>query len=175
MGLVKFVVAVIAAVIVQPVVGFAHVFLPYLGAREPLPYSQVLDFIGWVLVVAAIFVLLLGVPTYYLLKFYGKATKGRVSFAGFAIAAAPTIVLGWPHYMSGYSSGVNWHGSFVELYKDGVPTIYAWLTHIESIFWFGLHGFVGALVFYLLMSKNNEPQQAAPADGLASRRSASRG
>jgi ABC-type phosphate transport system permease subunit len=145
-------------------------FAPSLGTSENLPYSQMFDFAGWVMVVSAIFVVVLGLPTYYLLKHYDKARKQLLAFSGAVLSSMPAVIFGWPRYSPGYTSGANWHRKYVELYQDSVPTIYAWLTHLENIFLFGLHGFVGALVFYLLMCRSNEPQPALQADSAASPR-----
>lgn len=152
----RLVLATFAAVLVQPLLAIAYTFGPFLVIREELPYSQLPGFAGSVTLVGAVFVVALGIPTYYFLRRFGIATKQRVALAGCALSAVPASILGWPRRSTGFSSGGNWHGTYVEFYSDGVPTLYAWLTYFESVLWFGLHGFLGALVFYLLISKSSE-------------------
>jgi len=154
--------ATLAAVLIQPLFGITYTFLPMLGVGESLPVDQILQYSTYVLVFASFFVVVLGVPLFFLLKRFGKATKASVSGLGLALAILPVFVMGWPRHMKGYSSGGNWHGAYVEFYLHGVPTTYAWLSFAENVFWYGAHGLFGALLFYIIYT--HEPQQAIPAD-----------
>ena len=162
--------AILAAVLIQPLFGVLYTFLPMLGVGESLPVDQMLLYSFYVLVVAGFFVIVLGVPLFFLLKRFGKATRSSVSGLGLALAGIPTLVMGWPRRMEGYSSSGNWHGTYVNFYLDGLPTTFAWLSYVESIFWFGAHGLIGALLFYVIYT--HEPQQGVPADGPRAARSA---
>jgi hypothetical protein len=67
---------------------------------------------------------------------------------GFVLGALPVAATSWPRHLEGYSFGQNWNGKYIDLYLNGVPTKYAWITYAESAGYFGLHGLVGAVVFY---------------------------
>jgi hypothetical protein len=154
--------AILAAVLIQPLFGITYTFLPMLGVGESLPVDQILQYSIYVLVFASFFVVVLGVPLFFLLKHFGKATKANVSGLGLVLSILPVLVIGWPRHMEGYSSGGNWHGTHVEFYLNGVPTTYAWLSYAESIFWYGAHGLFGALLFYIIYT--HDSPQAVPAD-----------
>jgi hypothetical protein len=152
-------IASVAAVAVQPLV-FAARFAPdYFASPQPL-YG-----IGFMLlsvvVVAAAAVLLLGIPTVFLFRKFQRTGWTSFGIAGFVLGALPVGALSWPGRLEGFSSGENWHGKYVESYINGVPTIYAWLTYVENVMYFGLHGLVGALVFYAVWRKQDRPDRAA--------------
>lgn len=143
--LVRMLVCGAAAVAVQPLVFLA------LLADALLLSSTPLAGLGFVLsavaVVAAAAVGLLGIPAFMLLRKFRRDSWGWVCATGALIAALP-VALFWPRRMDGFSAGNNWHGTYVDTYVNGVPTVYAWLQHGEQILWFAIHGLIGALVFY---------------------------
>jgi hypothetical protein len=85
-------------------------------------------------------------------------------------AAIPYALFAFPLWTdsSGFGYGENWHGTYREFIVDGVYTIYGWLNYLEEIVWFGIQGWSGAAAFYFVWLRMHEPQQGAPADGLAS-------
>ena len=141
--------AALAAIVVQ---------LPLFGVLGLLPMMATGGFdagdIGFyvtaVLLVAVATVLLLGLPVFALLRSTGRANAGTVALAGLCIGALPVALLGWPYHglYGGYSSQGVWLGRAVELYRNGVPGLYAWLDYLVSMGRLGLQGLVGGLVFY---------------------------
>jgi hypothetical protein len=91
--------------------------------------------------------LLLGIPAFLLLDRFGRTSWTSLAIAGATLGMLPEA-LSWPRDLQGYSSGLNWHGKYVDMYIRGIPTTYAWLNYGENVFYFGMHGLIGALVFY---------------------------
>ena len=148
--------AYFTSVFVQPIVFLLSLVINMIpGLVRGLTIS-VNDFYGLgflfmsVLVVAAIYTLVIGVPIFFLLKYYDRLSWTSVTLAGIVAAAVPDALFSWPLWTdySGYTSGGNWYGHYVEFIKDGVFTVYGWIRYVEEVFWFGIHGLVGAAVFY---------------------------
>jgi hypothetical protein len=152
-------IASLAAVAVQPLVFFVRIAPDYFAAPAPM-YGVGVVVMGIVVVGAAV-VMLLGIPTYLILRKAGRTNWPTIAFAGASLGALPTALF-WPRHLEGYSSGQNWHGNYVETYINGIPTQYAWLNYGESILYFGIHGLVGALSFHAtwraLESKSKSPE-----------------
>lgn len=89
----------------------------------------------------------MGIPVFLLLRKFHRDSWASVGAAGALIGALPYAFF-WPTQMQGYSAGNNWHGTYVDTYINGSPTIYAWLQHGEDVLWFAIHGAIGALAFY---------------------------
>jgi hypothetical protein len=141
--------AAIAAVLVQPIV-LAIRLLPALIASESPIYGVWIVVVA-VLVVSVVFVILLGIPAFLLLRRFGHDGWFSLGTIGFLLGAVPSALVFWPRRLSGYSAGENWHGHFEHTYVNGEPTIYAWYDYLENVAIFGLHGLVGALVFFAII------------------------
>lgn len=141
--------AVSGAVLVQPavlVVSFIPAFrLDALASNGPWVWVLV----AAVLAVSLIIVVSLGLPAFYALHRFRRDNWATVSAAGLLLGFVPFAFF-WPRSLEGYSAGNNWHGTYVETYKDGLPTEFAWFQYAESLCAFALHGLVGALVFYAI-------------------------
>jgi hypothetical protein len=140
-----FVVGTLAAVAVQPLVFLARLGPALLSSPNSL--NDLGFMVGAVAVVAAAVVLLLGIPAFLLLRKFRRESWASVGVTGALLGALPNALF-WPTRTTGYSAGNNWHGVYVDTYVNGVPTIYAWLQHGESVLWFSVHGLTGALAFY---------------------------
>ena len=140
-----------AAVAAQPLVMAARMAPDFLRSNQPL-YGIDLMFLS-VVVVAAAAVLVLGLPAFLLLRRFGRDSWLSMATTGFILGALPIAATSWPRHLDGYSSGENWHGKYIDLYLNGVPTDYAWITYAESVVYFGLHGLVGSIVFYAVWRK----------------------
>ena len=138
-------IASLAAVAVQPLVIALRLAPDYFSSPESF-HGMGFFFLS-VLVVAAAAVLVLGVPAFLILRKLKCEGWRSLAFVGFVLGALP-VMLFWPSYLGGYSASQNWHGKHIQTYIDGFPTTYAWLIYGEDAFYYGLHGLVGALVFY---------------------------
>ena len=154
-------VAAIAAIAIQPLFFYVWFLLPAVIAGESVSGHDILQMALYVLVFSAAFVLVIGIPAFLLLRRFNRATMPMLSLSGFLIALVPIMLLSWPGINSkGYSSGGNWHGKPVDYVIDGVTTIYGWLSYAESSLMFGLHGLIGAIVFYFVWRRVVGPNYA---------------
>ena len=150
-------ISAIAAVAVQPLVFLLQVLPDYLSSPQPL-YGVGFAFVA-VTVVGAAVVLVFGIPTFLALRRFHRDSWSSLTAAGALLGALPGA-LSWPRTLEGYSAGQSWHGKYVDTYINGVPTTYAWLTYGESVFFFALHGLVGALVFYGVWRWRQRPNES---------------
>jgi hypothetical protein len=153
-------IASIAAVAVQPLVLAVRIAPDYISS--PQPVYGVGFFLLSVVVVAAAVVLVFGIPAFLILRKFQREGWGSLAIVGFVLGALP-VMFSWPIRLVGYSSGQNWHGKYVETYVNGIPTTYAWLTFGENVFYFGLHGLAGALVFYAVLRRLAHPNKSLQA------------
>ena len=159
--------ASIVAVIVQPIFFMVRLAPDYFSSPQPI------NGLGFVLIsviiVSAAAVLILGIPAFLILKKLQREGWLTLSVTGFVLGAL-TLAFSWPKQHEGYSAGMSWHGKYVDTYLNGNPTIYAWLRYGENVFYYGLHGLIGAIVFYAVWRKLNRfnktpqatPQSSAP-------------
>lgn len=158
--------ATVAAVLVQPLVFVAWIFLPWLVEGASFTFkdlAEVLALSGYVWLFATCHVLFLGIPLFLILRRIDSATGPFVSATGFIAGAIPNAIYSWPLWgnSSGFSSGGTWHGKFVRFVIDGEVTIYGWFSYVESVLMFGVHGLVGAMIFYWVWRKVQDPLQGA--------------
>ncbi|MFC3552492.1 hypothetical protein ACFOLC_15920 [Lysobacter cavernae] len=149
----------LAAIAVQPFVFIASFGIPLAIAGDLSSLADVARYSFFPALFAIPFVLFVGIPATLILVHFGKLRWWLLAFIGFIAAAAP-IAFSGPGGSPGYSSGGNWHGKYVDLVINGEPTLYGWLNHLESIFFFGLHGLVGATVFYVLWRRSMGPNNS---------------
>ena len=151
--------ASISAIAIQPVVFGAWFFLPAVLSGATISPQDIWSMCIYVVAFATAFVIALGVPVFLTLNYVNRANWLHLSIVGFGTGAIPYAIYSWPlsAYSSGFSSGGNWHGSYVDFVKNGVHTIYGWLSYVEGVFWFGVHGLVGALVFLFVWRAYTRP------------------
>jgi uncharacterized membrane protein len=135
----------VAAVCVQPLIFMARLAPAFVNP------TQKMNGLGFMLVavllIAAVMVLLLGIPVFLLLRKMHRESWTSLAISGMLLGALP-YALFWPSRLEGYSAGKNWHGQYVDTYVNGMPTIYARFDYAENILYFAAHGLVGALAFY---------------------------
>ena len=157
----RILIASVAAIAVQPVFVFARIAPDYFASSTPV-YGLGL-FLAAVVIVASAAVLLLGIPMFLLLRKYDRVNWTTLAIAGICLGMLPAAP-GWPRHLDGYSSGMNWHGKYVDTYINGVPTSYAWLNYVEDVLYFGAHGLIGALVFYAVWRRLERSAEVANSD-----------
>ena len=150
----------LAALAVQPFILFLWAFLPLVVQGAELPWDQVGTMSFLVMVFAVPFVLLLGVPLTLLLHRLGRLKWWPLCIAGTLAGAA---FAGWsgPGSDLGSSYGGNWYGSHVEFVVNGQPTLYGWLSYLQSVAAFSLHGLAGATVFFLVWRHHLGPDNSS--------------
>ena len=140
--------ASLAAIAVQPIVlvlSFAPAFLS--GGEAAI--SQILGISLLAAMIAIPFVLFVGIPSFVLLRRYGRLSWLTLGATGLLAGILPVALYG-PGASHGSSYGGNWHGDYVDFVVNGEPTVYGWLSYLQSMFLFGIHGLAGALVFLLV-------------------------
>ena len=113
--------------------------------------------VAWLVSVAHLVALWL--PVFFFLQRSGRSQWSTVTTTGFLCGAIPIAIFSLPTTRPGYSSSRYWSGTFVETYRNGEPTIYAWLEGAAISFLCGLFGVVAAVTYWrlwlLLSSKAN--------------------
>jgi hypothetical protein len=155
----------LAAIAVQPLLFAIWFVLPVIlgdGSLSTHDMTQLMQLGYIVLLVAAAFVIVLGVPTFFLLRRLDRGQLGVVAVCGLLISALPVAILDWPLRTScaGCSYSATWHGSYVDFEVNGAVTLYGWLNYLEGVVYFGLHGVVGAIVFLLVWRRMHGPNNA---------------
>jgi hypothetical protein len=157
--------ASLAAIAVQPLFFTTWILLPpaISGDVDLNDLRQVMELLIFVVAFAAGFVLLLGLPLFFVLHRSGRDSWASLAGTGFVVAGLPVSILSWP-IRTGSSSGGGWHGSYVQFVVDGVPTVYGWLQYVEGIVIYGLHGLIGAIVFFHVWRHYSGPNHAFKGD-----------
>lgn len=102
-----------------------------------------------VAVVAAVGVLLLGVPVFAVLRRFDRAHGWRLAVAGYLAGTLPLLAMAVVNapFGSGTTYTTTWHGMEVAMLDGGSPTVWWWLQSIESASYLGALATVAALVF----------------------------
>ena len=138
---------VLAGLVVQPV----WLVLWLLGPAWLLGAETRLDQVWWLcamsLIFSAPFVLLLGLPMVWLLAKLRYLRWWPLALVG-AIAGA--LMIGWrgPGSDPGTSYGGSWYGQYRQFVVNGEPTVYGWLSYLQSLVVFAAHGLLGATAMY---------------------------
>ena len=144
----KWLLASTAALAVQPVVFLIWMGLPYAFTSEDFPWNEFPSMARTVTIFASPFLLILGIPVFLAMQRKNWLSALRIGFAGFLIGILFPLIIGWPRYSPGFSSGGYFYGPNRDFVVDGVTTIYGWLAYAQSVVIYGLHGVAGALAFY---------------------------
>lgn len=141
--------AALGAIAGQPVVFLAWLSLPALIAGEASLFRDIARHSWMAALFSVPFVLIIGVPAALFLAYCRKLSWWLPALVGFAAAGLPAALY-MPGGGAGHSDGGNWYGKYVQFVVNGEPTHYAWLNHLQSILFVGVHGLVGATAFYLV-------------------------
>ena len=151
--------ASLAAIAVQPLVFLLWVALPMFVAGGDVPLADIARVSLFAALVAIPFVLLIGIPAALLLQRIGRMRWVWLASTGFIAAALP-VAINPPGGDPGYSSGGNFYGRAVDFIVAGEPTLWGWLSYAQSVLFFGLHGLVGASVFYAVWRRSMGPNNS---------------
>jgi len=147
--------AAILAVLLQPLVGLMTFFPLWIVG---LPSLDVFAFYSLaVMTVSGLIVFLLGIPCFSILHRTQKLGFMGLSASGIILAMLPYLVIGHPQYLDGYTAAGHWHGQTLKFYENGRPMVLAWLNYAEVALGFGIHGFLGSLVFYAFWRRYKIP------------------
>ena len=122
---------------------------------------------GWLLCVAisAAYVIVLGIPTFLLLRWRNLVRWWTTISGGFLLGAVPVAVISWPLRYSELRSSATIDG--VQTIINGVPTLAGWLQYLEGLSFMGACGVIGATAFWLIRRRSpNYSLKRIAADGL---------
>jgi|GEM_PF-917864 len=112
-------------------------------------WSELLGFSLMFFVAAFVHALLIGLPAFLWLRRMGRLSAARLAVVGFVAGGLLIGLLGWPpRRAAGRSYSTYWHGQLVEMERDGVPTLYGWLSWLEPVALWGAVGVASALAFW---------------------------
>lgn len=114
---------------------------------DPYIWVRTRGFLGLSLFVSAGFVLLLGIPTYFILRRLNLVSWWSTLGSGFALAAVPMAIFTWPLRYLELKTNASVNGVVTMI--DGTPTMAGWAQFIEGVTFLGVCGLVGALAFWL--------------------------
>ena len=117
-------------------------------ADDPYIWVRTKNFAMLCFFVSAAFVALLGLPAYFIFRWFNLVRWWSTLGAGFLLAAVPMAVFTWPLKYPELKSSASVNG--VETMIDGVPTMAGWLQFIQGVLFLGACGLVGALAFWLV-------------------------
>lgn len=110
-------IASIAAIVIQPLVlllVYALDILLFYNLDQLNQLTQIFSssIFVYILAVAAVMVLILGIPVFLMLKKFNRESMGSLTIVGALLGALP-VAFFWPSYLEGWSSGQSWHGKYV--------------------------------------------------------------
>ena len=114
------------------------------------------------LVVATLWIVVLGLPTFFILKRRGWVRWWSAGISGFILGAVPSAVVSWPYDPGVDSSFSAWDGhKMVEYVVHGIPTHAGWVQYFQSSWGVGLLGAACAIVFWLVWRVVAGPSQSS--------------
>lgn len=115
---------------------------------DPYIWVRTRNFLLLVLMISTGYVVLLGIPAFYLLKKLNVVRWWSTIGVGFILGALPMAILTWPLNYSGLKTSSSSNG--VQTMIDGVPTMAGWLEFFTGVSFLGACGFLGALAFWVV-------------------------
>ncbi|MEW9572689.1 hypothetical protein ABQJ54_13095 [Rhodanobacter sp. Si-c] len=146
------IVGVIGAVLVA-----AFVPAIYFGVPDQSFRGGVIAF-----VLALLWIVLLGLPAFLLLKHRGLVRWWSATISGFFLAALPMAFISWPYHPSVDSGYSAWDGhKMVNYVVHGVPTHDGWVQYFYSSCGIGLMGAASAVAFWVVWRLAAGPNQSS--------------
>ena len=121
---------------------------------DPYIWIRSRNFLVICLAISAAHVIVLGIPTYVLLRWRNAVRWWTTIPSGFLLGAVPAAIFSWPLRYPGLKTSASING--VQTMINGVPTLAGWLQYLEGLSFMGACGIVGATAFWLIwrMSPN---------------------
>lgn len=117
-------------------------------ANDPFIWARTGGFLWLTFLISGGFVLILGLPTFFLLRYFKVVRCWSTLVAGFILGAVPMAIFTWPLKYPELKTSSSVNG--VKTMIDGVPTMAVWVQFIEGVCFFGACGLVAALAFWLV-------------------------
>lgn len=134
----------------------ALALVPTVAVGAPIYWNPIYFLLFWIAVVAAVVVIVIGIPVFLLMSRFEKATRINLAIAGFLISLIlfflVSILFG---PSSGYSAGQNYHGTYRVLIVKGDRTFWGWLSLIEQGITLCICGSIAAVIFGFTLERLN--------------------
>jgi hypothetical protein len=140
------------------------------SGQGPHAWSQFAQVLSLTLGTSFLYVLVLGVPAFLLLRWRNAIRWWTAVIMGFVLGCLPLAIDLWPYELGVRSTTSHWDGEkMVATMIDGVPTFAGWLSYVKTVSIFGVFGAVSGLAFWLVWrnTRSNKPLQATREDARA--------
>ncbi|MBE3024411.1 hypothetical protein [Janthinobacterium sp. GW458P] len=139
--------ATIVAILLQPLPGLITFLVIFPG--EFPPFEVLVFYPAAVLLFSGLAILLFGIPCFDALHKTQKLNFFSLNGCATVLAMLPYMIIARPRNVHGYTTNIQWHEHVSMLYDHGHPMTPAWLEYAAIALWFGVHGFLCGLVFYV--------------------------
>ncbi|MBU1309813.1 MAG: hypothetical protein KKE30_09815 [Gammaproteobacteria bacterium] len=146
-----FIAATLIVVIEITLISTVWVFAPSV-MHDPAGYliNQALFYAFFVALVTGIIVLVVGLPTYFVLDYKSKSSQVNLALVGAIIPVVILFLIMWVTSSGGngsYSSGQNYYGTYREMVVNNERTLWGWISVIEQFITYSIYGLIGATTF----------------------------
>jgi hypothetical protein len=118
---------------------------------DPYIWVRTRGFLLYCLSVATAYVVILGIPTYLLLRRFNAIRWWSTIGAGFVLGSISVAILTWPLRYPELRTSASVDG--VQTMIDGTPTVAGWLQYGSTVAFFGACGTIAALAFWVAYRK----------------------
>ena len=138
---------------------------------DPYAWERFTRLAMLIVVTSFLYVLVLGLPAFLVLRWRNAIRWWSVLVAGFVLGCLPVAIGDWPSYeLDLQTTSSHWDGErMVATMVGGVPTSAGWIAYGKEVAVFGLFGAVSGLAFWLVWwcMRPNKPMQATREDARA--------
>lgn len=120
-------------------------------ASDPYIWVRTRGFLRMCMAISAAHVVVLGVPTYLLLRKLSVIRWWTIVGSGFVLGAVSVAVFSWPLRYQEFGASASVDG--VTTMINGIPTMAGWLQYAYSVSFFGVCGAIGAFGFWVVWRK----------------------
>jgi hypothetical protein len=155
-GLMRLALAFLSAIIVPAILisgWYLYGQFETFESDDPYIWVRTRGFLGLTLFISGAFVLLLGLPAYFILRYFKFINWWATLISGFILGAAPMAIFTWPLSYPELNTNASVNG--VQTIINGTPTMAGWLQFVEGVSFFGGCGLAAALVFWLVAPNKN--------------------
>ena len=130
---------------------FLYEQLKTFDAADPFIWISMSGFLTICLMISAIYVVVLGVPAYALLRWRNAVRWWSTLATGFILGATPVAITSCPvRYVDGKSPSIV---DGVQIMVDGELPAVVWIQYLETVSFLGVLGAIGAFAFWLVARK----------------------
>jgi hypothetical protein len=145
--IIAFVAAVLAPTIAL-VLWYLYGQFQVFDSGDPYIWVRTRGFFVICLLISLAHVVVLGIPTYLVLRWCDALRWWSTFLSGFVLGVIPFGVLSWPLRYASPGSSATVDG--VETMVNGVPTTAGWLQYLGGVSFFGACGLFAAMVFWVV-------------------------